>query len=184
MCQLHRLRLPVTEQQLHRKVGLPQASCCIDARCKPKGKVDRIELSSAHSCRLDERVNAHLLSLCDALQTSLDDQAVFSGQLHHVRHRCNGSQLAKMPDHLLAAKVALHRTDEFKGNTRAAQRFKGIFAVLPVRVDDRARLRQLWTRLMVVGDDKVDPQLFGVHRLVQRGNPVVHRDNQLHLLLL
>ena len=89
-----------------------------------------------------------------------------------------------MPDHLFAAKVALHRTDEFKGNTRAAQRFKGIFAVLPVRVDDRARLRQLWTRLMVVGDDKVDPQLFGVHRLVQRGNPVVHRDNQLHLLLL
>ena len=51
-----------------------------------------------------------------------------------------------------------------------------------MQINYRNCVGQLRERHMVVGDDRIDAQLFCAGDLLLRGDSVVNRDNQLHAL--
>ena len=86
------------------------------------------------------------------------------------------------PNGVRVALRALERHRQHERHAHAGIFAEGRAAVLSVRIDDRAGLRQSLLRAVVVGDDDIHPELRGPFHLGDRGNAVVHRDDQPHTL--
>ncbi len=86
--------------------------------------------------------------------------------------------LTKPGSQLVAAGAAAERLHQLQRDADAGEVLVGIRAVVPLRVDDGERGRQLGVRLVVVGDDQIDAELAGAPRGVGAADAAVHRHDQ------
>ena len=104
--------------------------------------------------------------------------SVFPLQHHHIRHGTDGRQIpAEIQQQLRLA--AVQRGTQLEGHTRAGKGLAGACVVRPGGVHHRHRLRQCFTGQVVVGNHQVHAQLLGAPGLLDGGDAVIHRDDEL-----
>ena len=90
--------------------------------------------------------------------------------------------LTKAGQPLLLPVRGAERLHELQRDADAGEVLVGIRAVVPLRVDDGERRRQRRARLVVVGDDEVEPELARAQRRFHAADAAVDRDDQLRAL--
>ena len=78
------------------------------------------------------------------------------------------------------ARSRAERLHQLQRDADAGEILVRIGAVVALRIDDRARIRQLGVRLVMVGDDQIDAELTRPARRLRRADAAVDRDDQLH----
>ena len=88
--------------------------------------------------------------------------------------------LTNAGSHLRLAGAAAERLHQLERDADAREVLVRVGAVVPLRVDDCERRRQLAVRLVVVGDDQIDAELAGAPRRLGATDAAVHRDDHRH----
>ena len=105
--------------------------------------------------------------------------AIFVHQGHHICHGAHGDKIPIALQHGFI--VALAGADQLQRHAYAAEIRVGIAVALLLAVDDGQSVRQgAGLALMVIGDDHVHPDTFGVLCLFHGGDAAVHGDEQGH----
>ena len=112
------------------------------------------------------------------IETELRDDAVLADQRHDVGERADRRDLDEARHQLVAAGAAAERLHQLQRDADAGQVLVGIGAVVPLRVDDGERRRQLGVGLVVVGDDQIDAELARAPRRLGAADAAVDRDDQ------
>ena len=114
----------------------------------------------------------------------MDNGPVLPAHVHHVGHRADGRQCTVPGEEGLLPVVAPQGQHQLQRHAHPGQRLKGVGTVRSVGVHHRGGVGELLFALVVVGDDEVHPEGFGVLRLLHAGDAAVHRDDEIHALLL
>ena len=86
--------------------------------------------------------------------------------------------LTKPGQPAVAAGAPAERLHQLQRDADAGQVLVRIGAVVPLRVDDGERRRQLGVRLVVVGDDQIDAELARAPGRVGAADAAVDRDDE------
>ena len=114
-------------------------------------------------------------------QTLADNRAVLPHQRHDVGHRAQRRQLA-VHFQQLGGVAALERGTELERHARAAQVLERAFVVGALGVDNGDGIWQRVARQVVIRDDEVKAQLLCAGGLLDGGNAVVYRHDELEAL--
>ena len=112
------------------------------------------------------------------VEAELRDDAVLADERHDVGERADRGDLDEAGQPALAAGLRAERLHQLQRHADAGQVLVRIRAVVPLRVDDGERRRQLGVRLVVIGDDQVDAELARAARGVGAANAAVDRHDE------
>ena len=179
--QLHGAGGVVGQKQLGRHVHLAHAPGGVDARRERIADRPRGDGALLHGAFGHQRGDADALRVGQRPQAAGDHRAVLARQRHDVRDGAEAQKITVLVQQLLL--VALDGGGQLERDADARHLRDGLGLVLAVRVDERRGLRQLGFALVVVGDDKIDAELFAQLRLLIGRDAAVDRHDQLHALL-
>ncbi len=142
-------------------------------------------LLAGQSRRGEQRLQADFVrSAAQQLQPQLGDDPIFADQRYDVGERTNGGHLQEGRQPFLAPVSGAECLHQLQGNPDAREVLVRIAAIVPLRIDDRDGGWKRRTGLVMVGDDQIDAQLTSPDGRLHPANPAVHRDAQLHAVLV
>ena len=171
------LFLIFTEQQFEGHGGGVHAARRVDAGRKAVADgLRRHRLARVAAC-LQKRLQTGAHGILQNGKALPHQRAVLPGERHHIR---DGAQRRKVAVHVQQFRRvgALQRGGQLEGHPRAAQFLERAFIIGALGIHHRHRLRQRVGGKMVVGDDQINAQFFGVTGLLHGGDAVVHRHHQ------
>ncbi len=79
---------------------------------------------------------------------------------HHIGNRADSDKIAVSQKQPLDILSAFKRANKLEGDSHTGQRLVGIWAVLPLRINDGESGRQLLLAFMVIGYDDIEPDII------------------------
>ena len=153
-------RLVVRQEQARGDVGRAHAPGGVHARRQHEADVIAVDRLSRQARDVEQRPQADLVRpLRQQVEPELRDHAVLADERDDVGQRADGGHLDEARQPALVAGAPAQRLHQLQRHADARQVLVGIGAVVPLRVDDRQRRRQLRVRLVVIRDDQVDAEL-------------------------
>ena len=121
-------------------------------------------------------------TLGEQIEPELRDDAVLADQRNNVGQRADRRDLdeSRQPD--LAVRAPAQGLNQLQRDADARQILVGIATVVPLRVDDGQRLRQLGVWFVVIRDDQVDAELVRPPPGVGAANAAIDGDDQLNAI--
>ncbi|MNY03083.1 hypothetical protein D3C86_1356840 [compost metagenome] len=178
--ELARVVQGLGEEELEADLGMVHAAGGVDARPDPKADVARVDGGQAVDVGdLGQRLDAGAGLGRDQVKAAPDERAVDAGQGGHVRDGADGDQVQEVRDSVAGRGDLLEGRGEGVGDADPGEARHLGRAAAEARVDDGVGLGQHLGRGVVVGDDDLHAQGLGELDLLDRGDAVVHRDDQL-----
>ena len=114
--------------------------------------VDRL---AGKACDLEQRAQSDLVRpLRQQVEAELRDDAVLADERDDVGQRADRRDLDERRQQPLAIALAAERLHELERDADPGEVLVGIVAIVPSRVDDRDRRRQLGIGLVMIRDDQ------------------------------
>ena len=108
----------LAQQQLQRQGGAVHPAGRVQARSQRVADGIRRHRSPAHTADFQQGLNARPPGILQCFQPAAHQRAVFPGQVHHVRHRSDGRQIAAEIQQLLR-RAAVQRAAQLEGHACA-----------------------------------------------------------------
>ena len=121
--------------------------------------------------------------MIDLLQPRFDKTAVFAAQRDNIGDGAEADKIRKLRKQLRHLLFGRKRADQFERDADAGPVLEFARAIAAVRVDHRFGARQMGADLVVVGHNEFHAKVIDVFRFFQRGNAVIHGDDQLDAVL-
>ncbi len=153
----------------------------VDARADLEDQVVDRDLMLVQPADLDDRFEPLVGRFVDPLEAVIGQNAVFARQRNDVRGDAHDHQV-QQGCHLRERKVVLGTIGlrQLESDAAPRQFLEGIVVVRPLGIEHRRRPGDPIPRQVVVADDEIDAQRFGILDLFARLDPAVQRDDQLH----
>jgi len=176
------------QQQPHPLLGVAHAPGGIDARREHERHLAAGDVPAVQLGDLDQGRESRPVAAVQAIEPEARQHPVLAHQRHDIGDGAEGHRVEERGrpsvtrPRAVGAVAGRRRAEqglgELVGHPDAGQRRERVLAILAAGVDDRARRRQDGGRLVVVGDDGVDPQPPpALHRL-DRGDAAIDGDDQ------
>jgi|GEM_PF-5239729 len=127
-----------------------------------------------------------LVAAIEKFQSSFDECSIFSDERHDIRNRSDGHDRQKIIENLILLVLVQLRfrqecTDQLKGYSDSRQSLERIVR-RNLRIHYRDSFRDSLQILVMVGDDEIDSLFFCIDRFCERGDAIIYRDNEIHVL--
>ena len=171
------------QKQLYRRIHAADAPRYIDAGGDGKGNGFAAACGQISLGVFGQRDQSGAVGVGQYLQSQAGKGTVFAGQRYHIGQCRNGDQIAVLGEQkflcIFALDLLFDRRNKFKGHGGAAEVTAGAGVVLKGGIDQSIGGGKLRRQRMVIGHNHLDTGFLGASDFLQRGNAVIHRDDQL-----
>ena len=169
------------QQQARGDVRRAHTSGGVHSRGEHEADVIAVDLLAGEPAHVEQRSEPDLVRpFREHLEPELGDHTVLAGQRNDVGERANGRDLDERREPVRMPGPDAQRLNELQRHADAREVLVGVRTVVPLRVDDGDRLRQLRVGLVMVGDDQVEAELSGAYGRLDSPDPAIDGDDQAY----
>ena len=164
-----RFRGIVGEQEARCGASLPHPADGVDARRDGEADLLHVDAARVQPGRREQCRDPRPRTACDGAYPQPEDRPVLAADRHDVGDRADAGQVRQPErERAILGRVRQEQLGKLEGDARAGQARVRVVRVRPVRVDDRARLRQDCRHGVVIGHQHIDAGHDGTRRSRRR----------------